>query len=61
MSLSGWRPFCMSGSSWEAFLDVREALPVVRVWSGGPPGYPGVVGRPSLMSGSGLEVQPYVR
>ena len=40
--------------------DVREALPIVREWSRDPtecpevpPGYPGVVGRPSRMSGSG--------
>ena len=30
----------------------REALPVVREWSGDPNRYPVVVGRPSLMSGS---------
>ena len=33
----------------------REALPEVREWSGGLPGCPGVVGRPSRMSGSGRE------
>ena len=33
----------------------QEALPDVRVWSEGPPGCPGVVGRPSRMSGSGRE------
>ena len=38
----------MSGSS-------REALPDVLEWSGGPPGCPGVVGRPSLMSESGRD------
>ena len=38
----------MSGSG-------REALPDVREWSGGPPGCPGVVGRPTRMSGSGRE------
>ena len=31
----------------------RDALPDVREWSGGPPGCPGVVGRPCQMSGSG--------
>ena len=48
------RPSQMSGSCREAFSDVRESLPVVRVWSedpprfpGGPVGCPGVVGRPS--------------
>ena len=38
----------MSGSG-------REALPVVREWSGGPPGCPEVFGRPSRMSGSARE------
>ena len=33
----------MSGSG-------REALPDVREWSGGPPGCPGVVWRPTQMS-----------
>ena len=36
----------MSGSG-------REALPNFREWSSGPPGRPGVVGRPCRMSGSG--------
>ena len=31
----------------------REALPHILEWSGGPPGCPGVVGRPSRLSGSG--------
>ena len=30
-----------------------ESLPDVREWSGSPTGCPGVVGRPSRMSGSG--------
>ena len=38
----------MSGSG-------REAIPDVRVRSGGPPGCMGVVGRPFRMSGSGWE------
>ena len=38
----------MSGSD-------REALPVVREWSGSHPGCPGLDGRPSRMSGSGEE------
>ena len=49
-------------------VDVREALSDVREWSvdpfqcpGGPPGYPGVVGWPSRMSGSGWNVLPDVR
>ena len=58
----------MSESGQEAFPDVRkwsgdprmfrsgrESLADVREWSGGPPGCPGVVGRPSKMSGSGRE------
>ena len=54
----------MSGSGRDALLDVR-------MWSGGPrrlegvvrrhPGCPGVVGKPSQMSGSGLETRPEVR
>ena len=40
-------PCQMSGSG-------RVALPNVREWSGGLPGCPGVVGRPSRMSESGL-------
>ena len=36
----------MSGSGRKDLLDVRE-------WSGGPPGCPGVVGRPFRMSRSG--------
>ena len=40
------RPSRMSKSGWEALPDVRE-------WLGGPPGCPGVVGRPSRLSGSG--------
>ena len=51
MSLSGGRPFWMSGSC-------REAFPNVREWSGGPPGYLAVVGRPSRMSGSGQKTLP---
>ena len=31
----------------------REALKCVLEWSRGPPAYPGVVVRPSRMSGSG--------
>ena len=44
----------MSRSGWEAFPDVRE-------WSRGPPGCPGVVGRPSRMSGSVREALPVVQ
>ena len=56
---------------WEALLDVRqlsgvppdvrEALPVLWESSGDHPGCPGVVGRPSRMSGSGWEALPDVR
>ena len=42
MSLRGGKPFRMSGSCWVALLDVREAVPVVREWSGGPLGCPSV-------------------
>ena len=38
----------------------REALLNVRVWLGGPSGYPGVVGRPSRMPGSCRETLPYL-
>ena len=38
----------------------RESLKDVQEWSGGPPGCPGVVGRPSRISGSYREVLPYV-
>ena len=41
----------MSGSGRLAHLDVRE-------WSGGPAGCPGVVGRPSRMSGCDQEALP---
>ena len=44
----------MSGSGREALQDVME-------WSGGHPGCPGVVGRPSRMSDSCRESLPYVR
>ena len=43
--------FRMIRSGREALLDVRE-------WSGGPPGCPGVVGRPSRMTESGREALP---
>ena len=38
----------------------RETLLVVRQWSGDPPGCPGEVGSPSLMSRSGREALPDV-
>ena len=37
----------MSGSGWEALLDVRE-------WSGGPHGCPRVVGNPPMCPGVAL-------
>ena len=50
------------------FESGRVALPDVREWSGNPPeclvgplGYPGVVGRPSRMSGSYRESLTNVR
>ena len=36
-------------------------LPDVCEWSGGPPGCPGVVGRPSWIAGSSQEVLPDVQ
>ena len=54
----------MSRSGREAIPHVRggrETLSDVRQLTGGPPGSPGVVGRPSQMSGSGREVLPDVR
>ena len=56
--------FQMSGSVRKALPDKQEwseDLLHVRVWSGGHPGCPGVVGRPSQMSVSVLEALPYVR
>ena len=44
----------MCGSGREALSDVRESLRV-------PLGYPGVVGRPSRISGSGCETLQDVR
>ena len=38
-----------------------KALTYVQKWSGGPPGCPGVVGRPFRMSGSGREVLQDIR
>ena len=70
MSGSGGRPSEMYGSSWEALRMSRwpsrmsrsgwETLTDVREWSGGPPGCPGVIGRSSLMSGSGRVTLPNV-
>ena len=40
MSLIGRRPFRMSGSCGEALPEVRQALPVVREWSGDTLGCP---------------------
>ena len=51
----------MSGSGWDAFTGVLDALPDVQEWSGGPPGCPGVVGKPSRMFESGRESLPDVR
>ena len=49
------RPTWMSRSGQEALSEVRYALPDVREFYGDPPGYPGVVERPSQIFGSGLE------
>ena len=45
----------------KALPDDRETLSDIREWSGGPPGYTGVVRRPCQMSGSGWEAIPNVR
>ena len=37
----------------KTLTDVQESLLDIRKWSGGPPGCPRVVGRPTRMSGSG--------
>ena len=49
------RPSLMSGSVRKSLPDVRVALSDIWVWSGVPPGCPGVVGRPSRMSESGQQ------
>ena len=54
----------MSGSVRDALTDVREwsgAIGDLREWSGDLPGGPGVIGRPSWMSGSGRESLRAVR
>ena len=61
----------MSGSGLESLPDGRDtlqAVPDVREWSGGPFGWPRVVGRssvmvgrPSLMSGIGRYALPEIR
>ena len=45
----------MTESDLETLLDVREVLPDVREWLGGPPGCPVGVGRPSRIFRSGWE------
>ena len=39
----------------------RESLPDVWEWSGGPPEYPGVVGKTFRMSGSGQKILPDIQ
>ena len=51
----------MVGSGREARTGGREIVPDVRVWSGVPPGCPGIVGRPSRVSGSDWEALSNVR
>ena len=55
-------PFRMSGSGLEALPGVsgQDALLDVQEWSGCPPGCPGVVEKPSQISGSGRERLPDV-
>ena len=50
----------MSRSHLVALSDVQEALPNVWEWSGYSLGCPGVIKRPSRMSGSGREALPDV-
>ena len=54
-------PLRMPGSVRKALTDVREALPDIWQWSGDHPGFAEVVGRPSRMSESAMEVLPDVR
>ena len=64
MSLSGGRPFRMSGSCREPLLmsgSGREALPNIRAWLRGPLKCSRVVGTTSQISGSGREALPNVR
>ena len=51
----------MSGSGQEALPCGRDALSDVWEWSGCPLGFPGLVRRPSWMSGSVRESLPDVR
>ena len=50
----------MSRSGREVLPENREWSGDCNVWSGNPPGCPGVVGRPSLMYGSGQEASRVV-
>ena len=54
MSVSGQEALTM-------FESCQEALSNVQEWSGGPFRCPGGVGRPSWMSGSGIEALSNVR
>ena len=51
----------MSGSGRETLPNFRKALTDIQEWSVVPPVYLGVVGRPSLMSGSVWEALPDVQ
>ena len=51
MTRSARWPSRMSKNGWEAYPDAR-------LWSEGPSGYSGVVGRPSRMTGSGRLALP---
>ena len=53
-------PSHRSGSGRDTVSEGRDALPEVRDWAGDPPGYSGVVGRPSRRSESGREALPKV-
>ena len=51
----------MFGRTTRIFGSGQEALPEVREWFEGPPGFPEVVERPSQMSESGQESLPDVQ
>ena len=54
-------PSWWSGSGRVSISENKDALTEVQEWSGGPPGGPGLVERPSQRSGSGQEALPKVR
>ena len=61
MSGSGRENLPVVWGGWETLPNVRKALLDIQKWSVHPPVSPGVVGRPSLMSGSVRETITDVR